>query len=693
MRPRILSHVFLPIESLSGLSPRMSKLIKTATGPNVLDLLYHLPYSVIDRKISTRLANHPHGTIATVEIQVTEHNKPRHRRQPYRVKCETENNPLTLVFFNAHSDYLEKQLPIGETRIVSGRIEYYKGQIQISHPDHIVTKEEAESLPSIEPVYRLTSGLTPKPLYKAITAAQEIAPSLPEWIDSTFLKERKWLSWEKAIKRIHRPLNEYSLSPISPERQRLAYDELLANQLTIHLLRRHVRKSVGETIITNNQLQKKVIQNLSFSLTNSQTKALKDIDDDFSSGWCMHRLLHGDVGSGKTIVAILAMLKAVEFGGQAALLAPTEILAQQHFRTISSLANSVGVSCSILTGKTKTKERKKLLSNLANGELSILIGTHAIFQTDVVFKNLLLAVIDEQHKFGVHQRVSLQSKGQAVNLLVMTATPIPRTLMMTAYGDLNVSQLMDKPSGRKTIVTAAIPIERLGEVIDSVERAIREGGQIYWVCPLVEESALLDLAAAEERYSELKQHFGTRVGLVHGRSPEAQKRTTMLNFSSGKIDILVATTVIEVGVDVPKATLMVIEHSERFGLAQLHQLRGRIGRGSRNSACLLLYSPTLSQTARARLKILRETDDGFQIAEEDLRLRGAGELLGSRQSGLPTFRTAQLPYHQDLLKIADDDAKLILQRDQELTSSRGKALRILLYLFERDTVANLLRSG
>ena len=693
MRPKILDPIFVSIKTLKGLGPRIAKLVEIAAGPCIIDLLYHLPHALIDRSLTPKLSDAPAGVIATFTVRIIEHQIPRHRRQPYKVLCENDDGALTLVFFRAHFDYLETQLPLGETRVISGRIEQYKGSIQITHPDHIMTAEEAQALPAQEPVYRLTSGLTPKPLQKAVTTAITRAPILPEWIDLAFLKKNQWYSWQNALKAVHTPLTTESLNPLSPARQRLAYDELLANQLAIQLLRRHVRRSPGLSIVGNDHLRGQVINALPFSLTKSQLQALNDIDDDMFTEWQMVRLLHGDVGSGKTIVAFLAMLKAVEAGGQTALMAPTEILAQQHFKTIAPLAEAIGVSCSLLSGRIKTDSRKKILADLDQGKISILVGTHAVFQSDVSFENLALAVIDEQHKFGVHQRLNLQNKGTGVNLLVMTATPIPRTLMMTAYGDLDVSQLTEKPSGRQKISTAAIPIDRLEEVIASIKREIANGGQIYWVCPLVEDSALLDLAAAEERFSFLKGYFGGRVGLVHGRQAEDQRHATMSNFAAGELDILVATTVIEVGVDVPKATVMVIEHAERFGLAQLHQLRGRVGRGSKPSSCLLLFAPTLSQTARARINILRETDNGFRIAEEDLRLRGAGELLGARQSGLPSFRVAQLPAHQELLTIAQDDAKLILSKDEGLSTDRGKALRILLYLFERDTVVNLLRSG
>ncbi|MFP6715481.1 MAG: ATP-dependent DNA helicase RecG [Alphaproteobacteria bacterium] len=693
MRPEILFPVFTPITSLKGVGPRIGGLIENAAGSRTIDLLWHLPNAIIDRKFSPKLLDAPAGVIATFTVRATKHEVPRHNRQPYKIYCENDDGALTLVFFHGQKDYLEKQLPPGEVRVVSGRVEHYHGQIQITHPDHITTIEESQDLPLLEPVYRLTTGLTPKPLSKAIAAALAHTPKLPEWIDSAFLKKNRWPSWNEAIRSAHAPSSTRSLEPSAPARQRLAYDELLANQLAIALLRRHIRQTTGRSITGSNQLRKKILSQLPFSLTESQTRALDEIIKNMSAETRMLRLLHGDVGSGKTVVAFLAMVNAVEAGGQASLMAPTEVLARQHLATIETLAQSAGISCAALTGRTKGKARANLLADLKAGQISILVGTHAMFQSDVSFANLALTVIDEQHKFGVHQRLNLQAKGHGVDLLVMTATPIPRTLMMTSYGDMDVSRLTEKPAGRQLVNTVVLPIDRFGDVVTAIKRGITSGGRVYWVCPLVDESGSVDLAAAEERFATLETYFGSRVGLVHGRLNEAKRDSTMSDFANGQLDILVATTVIEVGVDVPEATIMVIEQAERFGLAQLHQLRGRVGRSDKPSSCLLLYATPLTKTARARLNILRETDDGFQIAEEDLRLRGAGELLGTRQSGLPNFHLAELPIHGELLAAAEDDAKLILTQDEVLEGQRGEALRTLLYLFERDAAISLLRSG
>ncbi len=440
-------------------------------------------------------------------------------------------------------------------------------------------------------------------------------------------------------------------------------------------------------------MRKALIEALPYSLTPSQTRAVAEIVADLAKPERMLRLLQGDVGSGKTVVALLACAAVIEGGRQAALMAPTEILARQHFNTITPLAAAAGIRVAILTGRERGRERSDILARLAFGEIHVLVGTHAMFQEDVEFRDLALAVVDEQHRFGVHQRLALASKGVAVDVLVMTATPIPRTLVLTYFGDMDVSELREKPAGRRPVDTRAVPLSRLDEIVEAVGRALAEGRSVYWVCPLVEESENIDLAAAEDRFAALEQRFGAMVALVHGRMKGVEKDRAMARFAAGETRLLVATTVIEVGVDVPEATVMVIEHAERFGLAQLHQLRGRIGRGAEASSCLLLYKPPLGDSAKARLEIMRATEDGFRIAEEDLKLRGEGDVLGTRQSGMPGFRVARIHLHGKLIGPARDDASLILVRDPKLASSRGQALRHLLYLFERDEAIRLIRAG
>ncbi|TCS64386.1 ATP-dependent DNA helicase RecG [Varunaivibrio sulfuroxidans] len=693
MRPEILYPLFKPVGSLKGVGPRMEKALARIGIDHVADVLWRLPGAVIDRRNSPSVKNAVPGDVATFTVTVDRHVPPTAPRQPYRVHCHDETGTMVLVFFHAREDYLTKTLPMGKRRVVSGTVEHYDGQVQMTHPDHIVSEAQKESILKFEPLYALTAGVSQKMMRKAVMGAFENTPDLAEWIDDAYLKKQNWCSWRTALERAHHPQTSQDVTLDAAHRSRLAYDEILANQLALALVRAAMKKTKGRPNTGNGVLRAKVMVALPFSLTGAQEKALSDITRDMESTQRMLRLLQGDVGSGKTVVALLAMLVGIEAGGQAALMAPTDVLARQHMKTIAPLAEAAGVECALLTGREKGKNRDALLARLKNGEISLIVGTHALFQGDVDFHDLRIAVIDEQHRFGVHQRLGLTEKGDAVDVLVMTATPIPRTLMLTAYGDMDVSQLRDKPAGRKPIDTRVMPAARIADVVEGLKRQIAQGHQAYWVCPLVEESETLDLSAAQDRFDHLQSVFGARVGLVHGRMKGADKDAVMQAFAEGRIDILVATTVIEVGVDVARANVMIIEHAERFGLAQLHQLRGRVGRGAAQASCLLLYGTPLGDTARTRLKVLRQSDDGFHIAEEDLKLRGAGELMGTRQSGLPEFFIADLTAHADLLDVARKDAQLVLDKDPQLQGPRGQALRVLLYLFERDSAVHYLRSG
>jgi ATP-dependent DNA helicase RecG len=561
------------------------------------------------------------------------------------------------------------------------------------HPDRVVSEQELDKLPMIEPVYPLTEGLTLNVVRRAAEAALSRIPDLPEWQDVAWQQQSGFPAFADALRSLHHPSEPGDVSPESPAWSRLAYDELLAGQMALALVRAHQRKLPGRGSSGEGLLRAKIIAALPYSLTPSQGGAVDDIVTDLARPQRMIRLLQGDVGSGKTVVALLAAATVVEAGRQSALMAPTEILVRQHLNTIAPLADAAGMRVAILTGRERGKERKDALDRLALGEIDLLLGTHALFQDEVAFRDLALAIVDEQHRFGVHQRLALARKGEAVDMLVLTATPIPRTLVLTYFGDMEISELREKPAGRQPIDTRTIPLDRLSEVIEAIGRAIDQGQRVYWVCPLVEESEVNDLAAAEGRFDDLEKYFGGKVDLVHGQMKGADKDAAMGRFASGETQLLVATTVIEVGVDVPAATVMVIEHAERFGLAQLHQLRGRVGRGRDRSTCLLLYKPPLGETAKRRLAIMRETEDGFRIAEEDLRLRGEGDLLGTRQSGTPGFRLARIEFHGRLIAAARDDAALALSRDPDLVSPRGNALRDLLYLFERDEAIRLLRAG
>ena len=693
MRPAILFPLFAEIRTLPGVGPKLDKLIQKVAGPRLVDLVFDLPAGVVDRSYRPKLAAAEAGRIATVEVTVLEHRPNRVKAQPYKVMVSDETSLMELVFFHAHADYLEKLLPLGSIRILSGRIERFKDRLQMPHPDYVVTPQEIAAFPLHEPIYGLTEGLTPKPMAKAVRGALEKVPKMPEWQDPAFVKQRRWEGFDAALTNAHAPSHDSDLQPTTPARQRLAYDELLANQLALLLIRANLRGGKGRAIIGNGKLKAKVIAALPFTLTDPQLNALAEIEQDMASEKRMLRLLQGDVGSGKTIVALLAMLDAVEAGFQAALMAPTELLVRQHFASLEPYAKAAGGRLACLTGREKGAGRDTTLAKLAAGEIDILVGTHALFSEDVAFKDLGLAVVDEQHRFGVHQRMRLQSKGRPADVLVMTATPIPRTLALTAYGDMDVSKITGRPPGRKPVETRVMGASRMDELIAHLRTALTLGQRAYWVCPLVEESEKIDLAAAEERAVMLRRALGLKTGLIHGKMKAAERDAAMDAFKSGETQLLVATTVIEVGVDVPEATIMVVEHAERFGLAQLHQLRGRVGRGSGKSSCILLWHEPLGETAKARLKIMRETDDGFVIAEEDLRLRGPGEVLGKRQSGLEEFRMADPSAHADLLAVAHDDARLILNRDPDLKSPRGAALRVLLYLFGRDEAVRYLRTG
>ena len=703
LRPSILDPLFAPAGTLPGVGPKIAPLLDRLLGEpgrsaRVADLLFHLPSSGISREMKGSVADAPVGEPVTLSVSVVAHRSPPPgRRAPYRILVEDETGDVTLIFFNGQRPRLEKLLPVGERRYISGKIELWEGRRQMVHPDRILDERGIENLPAVEAVYGLTEGLSSRMVGRYIGAALDKVPSLPEWQDAAWLDRNALPDFQRALFALHRPdsaaqLSEDALARSSP-RRRLAYDELLASQLALALVRSRMRRLPGRVNAGDGHLVERLTRALPFGLTESQVRAVEDIRRDLTSDKKMLRLLQGDVGSGKTVVGLLAMASAIEAGRQAAMMAPTEILARQHYERLAPMAEQAGLSMALLTGREKGAARRAILAGLADGSIQIAVGTHALFQEGVAFHDLGVAVVDEQHRFGVHQRLALGSKGEAVDILVMTATPIPRTLALTYFGDMDVSVLNEKPAGRKPIATKLISIDRLDEVIGGIGRAVANGDQVYWVCPLVGESESIDLAAAEERYETLQRFFGDRVGLVHGKLAGKDKDAAMERFSKGETKILVSTTVIEVGVDVPHATIMVVEHAHRFGLAQLHQLRGRIGRGSRSSTCLLVYKGPLGQVAQARLEMMRQTEDGFRIAEEDLHLRGEGEVLGTRQSGLPGFKLARLDLDGDLLAAARDDARLIVDRDPDLTSERGRALRVLLYLFERDSAIRLLRAG
>lgn len=692
-RPPVLFPLFAEVETLPGTGPRGAAALAQMGITRPRDLILTLPTGGISRRRLDRLADLRAPETVIVTVTVHRHAPPSVRGRPWRVFCGDDSGEVQLVFFHPRRDWLEAQLPVGQRRVVSGKAEIFDGMPQIVHPDHI-QPESAPPPEGFEPVYPLTAGLSARQMAKAVTAALARAPDLAEWVDAGVLAERGWPSWRGALEQAHAPQAVADLSPDAPARARLAYDELLAHQMTLALARRAARRKPGQASLGDGRLRQRVLSSLPWPLTGAQQRVLDDIAADMATPQRMNRLVQGDVGSGKTVVALLALLIAVEAGGQGVMMAPTDILARQHARALTPLAQAAGVRLALLTGRDKAEARQQVLADLAAGQVDILVGTHAVFQDRVRFADLRLAVIDEQHRFGVAQRMALAAKGALpVDMLIMTATPIPRTLALSHYGDLDVSVIDEKPPGRLPVTTVSLPDTRLPEVVARLHSALEGGARAYWVCPLVDESERVDLTAAEERAKDLRRHFGESVRLVHGQMPAEERDAAMADFASGAARILVATTVIEVGVDVPEATIMVIERAESFGLAQLHQLRGRVGRGRGASTCLLLYRAPLSETGQRRLAIMRQTEDGFRIAEEDLAIRGAGDVIGTAQSGLPRFRIADLEHQAGLMALAQRDARAFLERDPGMETARGQAMRSLLWLMEQDKAIRMLSAG
>ncbi|MGB5557786.1 MAG: ATP-dependent DNA helicase RecG [Paracoccaceae bacterium] len=693
-RPPILFPLFAGLETLEGVGPKTAQHFAQMGVEKPRDLIFTLPYSVVDRRRRASIREVQAPATVTVEVEVGLHFPARKKGGPTRVNVQDAATTFQLVFFHARNDWLNKQLPTGQRRLISGKVEIFDGVAQMVHPDHILPVGEAADIPDYEPVYPLTAGVTQKLIGKAAQGAISRVPELAEWIDPALIAREGWPDFHAAVVVAHTPKGSADLAATSPARVRLAYDELFAHQLTLALARTALQRGKGRESHATGQLQRKVLAALPYSPTGAQERSMREISTDMAAPQRMNRLLQGDVGSGKTLVAFMALLVAVEAGGQGVMMAPTEILARQHLDGLQPLAEQAGVVLELLTGRDKGAERAAKLTALKAGKIQVLVGTHAVFQKDVEFHDLRLAIVDEQHRFGVSQRMELGAKGRLADVLVMTATPIPRSLALSQYGDMDVSVLDEKPPGRQPVKTALVSAGRIDEVVDHLRRAIAEGRQCYWVCPLVEESEVSDMTAAEERFKRLRAILGEDiVGLVHGQLPPAEKDAAMARFVAGETKVLVATTVIEVGVDVPNASIMVIERAEHFGLAQLHQLRGRVGRGSAESTCLLMYQPPLTESARRRLEILRETEDGFRIAEEDLAMRGAGDLIGTAQSGLPKFRVADLERQTALMALAQSDARKLLHDDPKLDSDRGRAARVLLWLMEQDRAIRLISVG
>lgn len=691
MRPEILFPLYAPIDHLNGIGVETTKILKRLDMKRVVDMIWHLPSGIAYFPLKQSFKGCTPGDQVACVVTIMAYEIPlKGQRQPFKVICELENGETLLItFFKAYVNTIETRLPVGQKRLVCGTLDRYLGLWQITHPERIASAEVAGYWKEKTPLYPLTAGLLQYQAQKFISMALKRTPELPEWIPPSFYKA-DWTSWRSALEKAHTPQEDMDLQSCHPARERLAFDELLADQLALGLVRRFQHR--GKSIISQGLLKEKILKGFGHALTPGQSQALKEIETGLAAASRMVRLLQGDVGSGKTLVALLAMAHGIEAGYQTALLAPTEILATQHVQTLTKLCEGTGIEVALLTSRQKKKAF--LYEKLANGQISLVVGTHALLQEGVQFSNLGLVVIDEQHRFGVEQRLSLMNKGEAVDLLVMTATPIPRTLRLTAYGDLEVSRISDKPLGRKPIQTRVMGLNRLEEVCSGLKRQLDQGHQIYWVCPLVEESETLDLAAAKDRYTHLKALFGEeKVGLIYGKQKSEEKEAVMAAFKGGSCQILVATTVIEVGIDVKTANIMVIEHAERFGLAQLHQLRGRVGRGEEEAHCLLLYGFALSPIGKRRLEVMRETQDGFRIAEEDLILRGGGDVLGTKQSGLPSYRLADPLTVGPLLEKAYEAAQFLLEVDPQLVSPQGRSARLLLSLFGQEEVIHTLTSG
>lgn len=685
MRPEILFPLYRPIGTLKGVGPRIMPLLEKLAGPWVRDLLYLKPQGLIFRPQKS-LNEARHGEIASFRVEIDGHIPPHKKGAPWRIRARDETGFISLVFFKG-SAHLEAQNPVGSVRYLSGKVEVFGTEIQMAHPDFLLPEARKNELLTVEPVYPATAGITPRLVGKFARLALSLAPEqLPEWLEPSLLAKMNWPSWSEALNQLHHPTQLSDLEADAPARQRLAYDELLAHQLAMQSRKRMNRQEAAPCFAPH-PIQDQLRAALPFALTGAQDRVIKEIAQDLTSGSRMNRLVQGDVGSGKTLVALMALLQVMGHGGQGALMAPTEILARQHYERLSVLLESIDVATVLLTGRDKGKARLAKLAALASGETKLAFGTHALFQDDVVFDRLGLAVIDEQHRFGVNERSRLLAKGAGCHLLSLSATPIPRTLALTQFGELDLSILDEKPPGRKPITTAVVPNTRLDQIAARLDLAAQKGTQAYWICPLVAESEDLDLAAAEMRAKELTETITCSVGLVHGQMPTTQKDDIMTRFAAGEIKVLVSTTVVEVGVDVPNATIMVIEHAERFGLAQLHQLRGRVGRGAAESACILLYDPPLSKSGQKRLETLKDTEDGFLIAEQDWKMRGEGDVMGYKQSGFPDYRFADPEAHDDLLAMAAKDAQYQLSMDPKFQSARGKALRFLGHLFDWRSAA------
>jgi len=669
------------VSNLAGVGPKIKSFLKRKNIEKISDLLWEFPRSHTDRSNLIKLDNLEVGKIATIKVKVSKHSFPRIRNLPNKITCEDASGKIDIIFFNSREGYIRKILPINSIVIISGKVSYFKNRYQITNPAYIVPESKQEYVNKVIPKYGLTEGLNEKLYRKLIEQALSMIGNIREWHSNEILKKIGNVSWGESIFYLHK---EEKVDFNSKYYRRLAYDEILSNLLVMSRIRKRLKKFKKKKKIYQKKLSSILIKNFNFPLTHDQEKVLLEIDKDLKSEYKMFRILQGDVGSGKTIISLIVAANVIESNNQVVLMAPTEILAKQHFDLAEKIFKFSNVNIEFLTGKTKAKEKKKIQENLLNGKIDFLIGTHAVFQNKIIFKSLGMAIIDEQHKFGVKQRIELSKKGGSnCDILLMSATPIPRTLVMVVYGDMDVSRIIEKPHHRKEIITLSKPEEKIDEILHFIKKQINFGNQVFWVCPLIEESKKLDYSAAVKQYKFLSQKFHNEVGLLHGELSKDEKNEVLKRFLEKKINILVSTTVIEVGIDFPNANVIIIENSNKFGLSQLHQLRGRVGRGLNQATCILLYKNNLSDNARKRIRILKSSNDGFFIADEDMQLRGFGDILGYKQSGIKDFKVADPVRHADLFDIAEENIKNI-----NLNQKNFKGYEFLMKLFDKVEIIN-----
>ena len=673
--------IFQDVNELKGVGTKLSRYLKNKKIEKIKDIILHLPYSETDRSKISELNQLEIGKIQTIKVIVKKLNFPRIRNLPNRIMCEDDTGKIDIIYFNSREGYLRKIFPLNETVIISGKVNFFRNKYQITNPDYVTTIDNQEYVAKNIPKYNLTKGINEKKYRQISEQVTQNLPVIEDWLSEKFIKQNNLLNWNDAIKKLHN--SDESKNNKSKSFRRIVFDEICANFLTLSESRKRIKKEKKNKIF-NEIFAKRIIKQLPFQLTKSQKKVLDEINIDLKSNERMFRIIQGDVGSGKTIVSLISMANVIEAKYQCALMGPTEILSLQHYELAKKIFKNSSIKVEFLSGKTDPIKKREILSGIKNGEINLLIGTHALFQKKINFKKLGIVVIDEQHKFGVKQRSELAQKGGSnCDVLLMSATPIPRTMMMSNYGDMDISKITEKPAHRKKIITLSKPEKKIQELWPFIKKQVNEGNQIFWVCPLIEESQFLDFSSAKRKFDLINKKFPNLVGLIHGSLKKEEKENIIKSFLNKKIFILVSTTVIEVGIDFPNANLIVIENANKFGLSQLHQLRGRVGRGTKQGMCMLLFKEGLSKNAVKRIKILKNSDDGFYIAEEDLKLRGFGDLTGYQQSGNKNFKFADPIIHEDLFKLAE---KYIYQTDEYSDQSK---YNFLLKLFDKAEIINI----